>query len=430
MGNCREEYCLTQIYAVMKNLFFCLIGTVLFALVTCSCEKADPEFYLEQSAFEVEGDGGNITVIAKHNVDYVVKVDADWITHMGTKGLSSGEEEFAISENPDNDPREGSITFVSEEAAKTVVVTVKQLGLNAIIYTSLDNKVVALKELESNGVFIVSNTYFNGRGVIKYSGEVTEIEDEYFMNKESITHVDLPSTVKKIGKKAFYGCVGLTEMTIPASVTAIGESAFMTCTKLEKINLPQGLISLGANAFSLCIELKEVTLPESITKIEKGTFETCSSLSRIGIPQGVTTIGESAFASCFSLKFISLPASVSTIGKLAFSMMPIIKLDIPEGVKILEHNTFYGCTNLEELNLPSTLTEFRDELALCRALTRIRILASEPPLMAPGAPGFVSVLWFGLDYTKLKFYVPSASVEKYKNAASWQKYVELISAIE
>ena len=60
MGNCREEYCLTQIYVVMKNLFFCLIGTVLFALVTCSCEKADPEFYLEQSAFEVEGDGGRV----------------------------------------------------------------------------------------------------------------------------------------------------------------------------------------------------------------------------------------------------------------------------------------------------------------------------------------------------------------------------------
>ena len=50
--------------------------------------------------------------------------------------------------------------------------------------------------------------------------------------------------------------------------------------------------------------------------------------------------------------------------------------------------------------------------------------------MAPGAPSYISELWQGLDYSKLKIYVPAASVETYKNAASWQKYVELISAIE
>ena len=110
--------------------------------------------------------------------------------------------------------------------------------------------------------------------------------------------------------------------------------------------------------------------------------------------------------------------------------MPVTKLEIPEGVKIFENNTVYSCDKLVELNLPSTLTEFRDELAGCESLASIRILASEPPLMAPGAPSYISELWQGLDYSKLKIYVPAASVETYKNAASWQKYVELISAIE
>ena len=463
-------------YLLMKNLFFCLVGAMLFALAACSSEKADPEFYLEKSAFEVEGEGGSITVVAMHNVDYVVKVGASWITHKGTKGLNSGEEVFAVAENPDNDPREGSILFVSEEAGKSFSVTVKQLGLNAIFYTSFDNKVVEPRVQTAFGANIVSNTYSNGKGVIKFSGKVTEVGEEGFYNKGALTSIDLPNTIVKIGKKAFFGCEGitelvipqgvteigeqafdyctalkkitlpsnitqikaktfydchnLTEIAIPAAVTAIGESAFMLCVNLEKINLPQGLVSLGTNAFGSCRALKEITLPSGITTIEKRTFSNCASLSSIGIPQGVTSIGESAFSGCGSLASVSLPANVNTIGKMAFAFMPVTKLEIPEGVKIFENNTVYSCDKLVELNLPSTLTEFRDELAGCESLASIRILASEPPLMAPGAPSYISELWQGLDYSKLKIYVPAASVETYKNAASWQKYVELISAIE
>ena len=460
----------------MRKLVYCLFASLIFALAACSSEKADPEFYIEKTAFEVEGEGGTITVVAMHNVDYVVKVGASWITHKGTKGLDSGEEVFAIAENQDNEPREGSITFVSDEASKTFAVTVNQLGLNAIFYTTLDNKAITMRQGAEFGAEVVSNTWSNGKGVIKFKGKVTEIGDESFYNKGTLTSIDLPNTIVKIGKKAFFGCEGITELVIPqsvtdigeqafdyctalnkiilpsnitqikdktfydchslkeialpATVTAIGESAFMMCASLEKINLPQGLVSLGANAFGSCRSLKEIALPSGITAIEKRTFVPCASLSSIGIPQGVTSIGESAFSGCGSLASISLPASVNAIGKMAFSSMPVTKLDIPEGVKIFENNTVHFCDKLVELDLPSSLTELRDELAGCSSLTSIRIHASEPPVLVPGAPSYTSELWHGLDYAKLKFYVPAASVDAYKNAASWQNYAELINAIE
>lgn len=51
--------------------------------------------------------------------------------------------------------------------------------------------------------------------------------DEAFANMKNLKNVTLPSTLKKIWKKAFYGSNSLGNITIPASVEEVGDKAFV-----------------------------------------------------------------------------------------------------------------------------------------------------------------------------------------------------------
>lgn len=85
-------------------------------------------------------------------------------------------------------------------------VHAEEIPNNEIWYTSSDGKVVTPNKSDVFGASIISNTYSNGKGVIKFDNSVTSI-----------------------GGFAFYYCSGLTSITIPNSVTSIGYSAFYGC---------------------------------------------------------------------------------------------------------------------------------------------------------------------------------------------------------
>lgn len=53
-----------------------------------------------------------------------------------------------------------------------------------------------------------------------------QIDEEAFMNDESITHVIIPEMVSEIASGAFQGCTALRTAEIPADVTGIAEDAF------------------------------------------------------------------------------------------------------------------------------------------------------------------------------------------------------------
>ena len=69
---------------------------------------------------------------------------------------------------------------------------------NEIWYTSSDGKIVT-PYIKSSLPTIVSNTYVDGKGIIKCASDITSI-----------------------GNSAFKGCTTLTSVTIPNSVTIIG----------------------------------------------------------------------------------------------------------------------------------------------------------------------------------------------------------------
>lgn len=66
-------------------------------------------------------------------------------------------------------------------------------------------------------------------------GGVESLEDDVFSGCD-LRYIELPSTIKKIGIRAFAGCAYMTAIVIPDSVTYIDNTAFEACSSLAKID--------------------------------------------------------------------------------------------------------------------------------------------------------------------------------------------------
>lgn len=147
---------------------------------------------------------------------------------------------------------------------------------------------------------------------------VTNIGDNAFINRTSITNFTIPDSVTNIGGAAFYNCSGLTSITIPDGVTSIGGNAFQLCSNLTSITIPDGVTNIGHAAFYGCGSLTSITIPDGVTSISGSVFQFCNNLTSITIPDGVTSIGSSAFDGCSNLTSITIPVGMTSIDDYAF----------------------------------------------------------------------------------------------------------------
>lgn len=133
-----------------------------------------------------------------------------------------------------------------------------------------------------NPVFIDAGTDTNGIDVI-FGDTVESVPDFAFCAtddcenaldiNENIKSVTLVSSVRSIGKYAFYSCAGLTNVTIPDSVTSIGSSAFAGTAWLDA--QPYGDVYAGKVYYTY-----KGTMPENTS---------------IVIKNGTKSIADSAF---------------------------------------------------------------------------------------------------------------------------------------
>ena len=189
-----------------------------------------------------------------------------------------------------------------------------------IWYTSDDGSAVSPGTNSfGSGITVVSNTYADGKGVIKLSGNATEIGSYGFSYHGSLTSILIPDSVTSIGGGAFSGCTGLTSITIPNSVTSIGYEVFNGCTALTSINIPDGVTSIADSVFYGCTGLTSITIPDSVTSIGNYAFQGCTGLASITIPDSVTSIGRNAFKGCTGLASVTCQAATPpTLGNTAF----------------------------------------------------------------------------------------------------------------
>lgn len=149
-----------------------------------------------------------------------------------------------------------------------------------IWYTSSDGNIVTPTTTRSLPE-IDTNTYSDGKGVIKFKTDVTSIGEWAFQNCTGLTSITIPNSVTSFGRYAFSGCSGLTSITIPNSITSIGSYAFSGCSKLSSIEILNNVTSIGQCAFEYCSGLSSVTIGNSVTSIGMTAFDGCTGLTSI-----------------------------------------------------------------------------------------------------------------------------------------------------
>lgn len=181
--------------------------------------------------------------------------------------------------------------------------------------------------------------------------KVVEIGESSFINKKSLTSVEIPNTVIKIGEYAFYNCTSLKSIDIPNSVKSIGNRAFNNCSSLESIIIPELVGRIEDATFNNCVSLKSVVIPNSVITIGERAFDGCGFLT-LKLPNSVKSIRNSAFIRCRELKTIVLPNSLDSIADKAFRFCEALTtIDIPASVTYLAENAFDYCSNLKSINV-------------------------------------------------------------------------------
>ncbi|MCI9031642.1 MAG: leucine-rich repeat protein [Clostridia bacterium] len=252
-----------------------------------------------------------------------------------------------------------------------------------------DGKVVAFRA--PNG--------FDGNIVIP--DDVTEIGNRaYEVAFCGIKKVVIPSSVKRIGVRAFACCEKLQEIEIPTGVEIIDKEAFSDCHSLKKIIISETVTSIGSGAFDDCGDIEEISVAAdnpvyrssgnclidikkktlirgcknsvipsdgSVTVIGEKAFSNNTAhprnrvhskgSSEIVIPDGITKIGKRAFDFNYGLETVIIADSVKTIEKEAFSSCYKLKsIKFGKGVETIGDSAFYYTNSLTgELSFPDSV---------------------------------------------------------------------------
>lgn len=195
----------------------------------------------------------------------------------------------------------------------------------------------------------------------------TEIKPYVFYGWKSIDSFKFPTTLKTVGKSAFYGCSGITELVLSAET--ISANAFVGCTNLERLTLNNAKeigerafegcgiteLSLSAEtiseyAFSNCLSLQKLTLTSSVKNIGAHAFEGCGITELVSSAQ---TVSANAFEGCSSLETLTLNGNVQSIGVSAFggcTNLATVTIDNSTLAQI-ETNAFNGCNKVTKFSL-------------------------------------------------------------------------------
>lgn len=293
-----------------------------------------------------------------------------------------------------------------------------------------------------------------------------------------IENITIPNGVEIIDDRAFNSCVYLKSVKIPNSVTDIGWCAFQGCNTLEEITLPNGVTKIDGYCFDGCSSLSRIIIPNSMQTIGDGAFRSCPNLDYIileghpgRIEYGNKVFGETTgcpiyIEGCFAddglfpmgykertkAATIVVTYGIEQIGSvhitkndyIVFNTLYSAKVD---GVKLKtlstshyfetigEHrieytlvspskilqDVFYGCNRIKSINIPQSITYIGDNVFYgCDNLITIMCYPTIPPIIGDNIID---------NNINCIIYVPSGSLEKYKEAEGWSAYAGKIQAM-
>lgn len=197
-----------------------------------------------------------------------------------------------------------------------------------------------------------------------------------------LSSLDLPISIKRIGSRAFSGCVGIKSLIWNIENCSDCNNSPLPNT-LESIMFGESVEYIPAN---LCeyTSLKNIIIPASVKSIGTSAFSNCDELFSVDFSDGLVSIGDNAFSNCALSKNLIFPTSLKEIGEGAFSNNNIETLFISNNISVIKshafasnnkltqvivalndvpkvENPFYNCNNLKKIFVPELQPFIEDD---------------------------------------------------------------------
>lgn len=381
----------------------------------------------------IDKNGGEVKLdfLSNKSCKVIIPQEAqDWIhANPQTKALTKNSISIYVDPNIGYE-RTATVKIVSLDEEVSLDYTITQTtywtkGIvppnNEIWYITSDGKPIYLEPTRYQGglfdVNIISNTYENGRGVIRCNGPITLLKASAFSTagryyNEKIIYLCLPNSVKTMEMFALRG-LKIPELRIPDSLEFVEGAALNLpnarrfigshttedgrCVILDNAKefeglgstmteqnacmvafAPKGISSysipsqvkiLSEYTFAYCPELKEIILNEGLEYISNCCFFEDTLDCNIVIPSTLKYMSSYAFIHCSGIKGFYGNDNFHTPDNLCLTTTPpengltIIKFageyltdyTVPDGIKIIGNYAFDNLPLLETVTFPSSI---------------------------------------------------------------------------
>lgn len=261
------------------------------------CEKLSGDLTIPDSVQTI-GDsafefctGLNGTLTLGKNLRTIGKKAFSGCAFTGSLTIPEGITEIAIgtfSSSRSNGMFTGTLTLPS---------TLKTIGASAFSYTDFSGELLIPDGVTSIGANAFKECDGFG-GTLSLPDSVKTVGESAFYLCKGFTGLKLSASLTKIEERSFAHMYGLkTEVVIPEGVTEIGEGAF-SCSHMPSVRFPSTLKKIGKQAFYLTFGLTNystITFPNGLEVIEDEAFESCYFKNAVVLPAGIKSIGKKVF---------------------------------------------------------------------------------------------------------------------------------------
>lgn len=303
----------------------------------------------------------------------------------------------------------------------------KMTGLTAIDMTNVDIETIPVKAFTNTSIrFIdfptklktIGDNAFDNRfltGPLVLPEGLDSIGKEAFQ-KNYITEVTIPESVRAIGQSAFYYNQSLKSVTLNNSMETINRSLFNSCNKLAVVRGGRNVKIVDQSAFAGCDSLRSISDITPVT-INSSAFYNCRKLESLNFSR-IKSIGYESFYYCFGLKEADLTTLTSINNRSFVACTGLKKVTLGNDITTIKSEAFNGCDALEEVVLGSSINSLESNCfySTKNALKRVYITAPAPP--AVGSAPFYSP-------SSVTLYVPEYAMVSYKLDNYWSKFTKV-----
>ena len=222
------------------------------------------------------------------------------------------EGAFCSSSKYSSSPALGKIT-----GTLTLPSTLKTIGAYAFAYEGFSGELLIPDGVTSIGANAFAKCDGFG-GTLSLPDSVKTVGESAFYLCKGFTGLKLSASLTKIEERSFAHMYGLkTEVVIPEGVTEIGEGAF-SCSHMPSVRFPSTLKKIGKQAFYLTFGLTNystITFPNGLEVIEDEAFDSCYFKNAVVLPASIKSIGKKVFDGYqYSGKRNDIPIGVYFLG--------------------------------------------------------------------------------------------------------------------